>query len=897
MKRIFACVTFLLFNIVSNAQCNNPNEFGNAIAPTTGTSIISTCSYQVEYSVIDAVAAATIYQCDISDGSYITIRQGTPAGPVIAAGTSPLTWASTVAGQYFAHWNTDASCGTATNCLTTSITYVSPAFPCSGTPAPGNTISSVGASVCPNANFNLSLQSPMMGSGITYQWYSSTDGVTYLPIPGANAGTYLTSINSPSYFYCSEDCSGSATNSTPIYLTIAPFNQCYCTPIYTTGTQAGDLISNVQIVGTTLSNNTGFVAGGPSYTFYTGQPNYTAILTPSNSYTLNVSTGEWGDQGYAAWIDYNDDGIFDMSEKIGYTNGTIGNGFTPGQINASSSFVISLACTPPAGTHRMRIRGAYFIDGIQIDPCDTYAYGETEDYEITIAAPPTCPSAGLMIGYSATQTTATVSWLLNCSSASVFNIEYGPQGFTPGTGTLLSNQNVTINNDTASFSFAGLTATTNYDFYYQAVCGASTSSWSATNMFTTACGSITGMGWCEGFDNTSASEQCWTILNMNGDFSSWDTNTEFNQLDGNNCASISTDFNAGNNDDWLISPQLVLTGTELLSFNYKVISDFEPNDLKVKISTTGSAPADFTTTLLSLDTIANTEYMDTSINLSAYTGNVYIAFHIPQGGLDGWILYLDQICIGECSNSTIQDDSIDVCMSSQSLDLTTVLNVGQSIGNWDFPNNNNSIVGDVLYFDSLSSGTYSIQYLVSNVCQSSAAVATVNLFSESNAGVDSMAVLCKGQPFDLFDAIGSDANQGGTWYDPNNQALTSSSIVTGNFPGQFNYDYIVANGVCAPDTSNALIVVQDCIWSGIIEEQIWHVNLFPNPATSNITLEWGGSVQEIKIVDACGRSLLSFPVLETLNQLSIPISNLERGTYWVILQNYNGFKILPWVKN
>ncbi|MFM7667552.1 MAG: GEVED domain-containing protein, partial [Bacteroidota bacterium] len=355
--------SFLFYSFFYVAQCTNLVEYGFATAPTSGSITISTCSYQTEYSTINNVQAASIYQCEILNGGYITIRQGTPNGPVVTSGISPLTWTSTSAGTYYAHWNTDASCGTATTCETTTITYVSAAFPCSGVPAPGNTLCSVGNSVCPNASINLTLQNPMLGSGITYQWYSSTDGVNYLPIVGANAVIYSTSISVATYFYCSEDCSGSTTNSTPISLTIAPFNQCYCTPIYFNGTQAGDLISNVQIVGTTLSNNTGFVAGGPSYTFFTGQPNYTATLVPSNSYNLNISTGEWGSQGYAAWIDYNDDGIFDLTERIGYTIGTIGSGYTMGQINASSSFVISLACTPPVGSHRLRIRGAFFVDG------------------------------------------------------------------------------------------------------------------------------------------------------------------------------------------------------------------------------------------------------------------------------------------------------------------------------------------------------------------------------------------------------------------------------------------------------------------------------------------------------------------------------------------------------
>ena len=110
----------LLSNSI-NSQCNNANAFATATAPTSGSVTITTCSFQTEYSTINGVAAASIYQCTISDGSYITIRQGTPGGPVIASGTSPLTWISTAAGTYYAHWNTNAACGTASSCMTTTI--------------------------------------------------------------------------------------------------------------------------------------------------------------------------------------------------------------------------------------------------------------------------------------------------------------------------------------------------------------------------------------------------------------------------------------------------------------------------------------------------------------------------------------------------------------------------------------------------------------------------------------------------------------------------------------------------------------------------------------------------------------------------------------------------------
>ncbi len=363
-----------------------------------------------------------------------------------------------------------------------------------GTSAPNNVVAQASTvNACSGVTFNLSTNYTGLTDGLTYQWQSSPDGTTWTDITGATALTYSTSITaSTSYRIGISSCGGTIEYSAPVIVGLSPPTDCYCTPVYTIGTTDGDLISNVTIVGTTLSNNTGFVAGGPSYTFYTGQPNYTATLLPSTSYTLQISTGEWGSQGYAAWIDYNDNGIFESSELIGATPTTIGSGVTTGQINASSSFTIALACTPPAGVHRMRIRGVFSQNGPTIDPCSSYAYGETEDYLITIAPAPTCPAPGLMTAGTTTSTSAPLSWNMGCSVATNFDFEYGPAGFVQGTGTALNNQLVTINGTTGSFDLTGLTPNSQYSVYYRANCGnGEVSPWSVATNFTTQCAPIT----------------------------------------------------------------------------------------------------------------------------------------------------------------------------------------------------------------------------------------------------------------------------------------------------------------------------------------------------------------------------------------------------------------------
>lgn len=149
----------------------------------------------------------------------------------------------------------------------------------------------------------------------------------------------------------------------------------------------------------------------------------------------------------------------------------------------------------------------------------------------------------------------------------------------------------------------------------------------------------------EGFNSTSSTESCWTIINGNNDNDSWNTSYTLNPFEGNQSATLTTDFNSGNNDDWLISPQIQLTGNEVLRFNYRVQTANEPNEFRVMLSTTGTSPADFTTVLSPLTTYSNTAYAQAVVSLAGFSGTVNIAFHVPAGTLDGWRLYIDNVSI------------------------------------------------------------------------------------------------------------------------------------------------------------------------------------------------------------------------------------------------------------
>jgi hypothetical protein len=371
--------------------------------------------------------------------------------------TSTTSWITTSAGATAA--NTMFISQTIAPASGLTYTWTTPPS-CTGTPSPGLTIAS-SASVCTSASFTLSLQNATSGSSVSYQWMTSTDGINYANATGnATSNSYVTSQTVATYYKCKVTCtaSGSFAESTPIQIGMNAVNACYCTPTYTTGKTEGDLISNIVINGTTLSNNSGTAPTNPAYTYFTGQPNYTANLQAGGTYTVTVTVGTFGGQNVSMWIDYNDNGVFEINERIGSSTTSI-------NADGTATFTISLACNPPLGTHRMRVRDVWNQAGNTIDPCANYGYGEAEDYDIVITTPVACPQPSNVLISGITTTSATVAWTAGCTETQwmVYVVPAGSPAPAPiaGSGTI-----VNIN----PFVVSNLTPNTAYDIYLAADC-------------------------------------------------------------------------------------------------------------------------------------------------------------------------------------------------------------------------------------------------------------------------------------------------------------------------------------------------------------------------------------------------------------------------------------------
>ncbi|MBK6752546.1 MAG: hypothetical protein IPG69_02935 [Flavobacteriales bacterium] len=167
-------------------------------------------------------------------------------------------------------------------------------------------------------------------------------------------------------------------------------------------------ISEVEILGTTLLNNTG-TATSPniSYTYYTGQPNYTASLQAATTYQIEITIGSFTGQNIAVWIDFNENGVFETpSERVGWR---------PGEYSVRlGGFPAHLALQPHTGVKRMRVREVWSTAANTIDPCATYGWGETEDYDVTVTPPPPCPAPSGFLAGNASGSTADLSWVAGC---------------------------------------------------------------------------------------------------------------------------------------------------------------------------------------------------------------------------------------------------------------------------------------------------------------------------------------------------------------------------------------------------------------------------------------------------------------------------------------------------
>ena len=281
-----------------------------------------------------------------------------------------------------------------------SLTYAT--GPCSGTPTPGNTISSAMA-VCGGIPFNLTLQNLTLGTGITYQWQSSASATgPWIDITGATNDNLNTSLSTATTFYRAVvTCVGNSGNSTPVQVTLNPQSACYCAAGATS--TLFEKISRVQYA----NINRASTATAGYENFITD----TATVQRQNPVpiTVTISNPDPADR-VMVWIDLNQNGTFTDAGELLYTSPT---GVGPHIGN------IVVPATATLGYTRMRVRMYDTSLGPNATPCGNSSYGQVEDYTVNIT--PCVP-----VTVSAQPVNATIQ----CGSNATFSLAATGTGLT-----------------------------------------------------------------------------------------------------------------------------------------------------------------------------------------------------------------------------------------------------------------------------------------------------------------------------------------------------------------------------------------------------------------------------------------------------------------------------------
>lgn len=172
---------------------------------------------------INTFTLATPFSWDGKSNLIVEVCSGATnsASAVTSSGNPFVTWTTGLSfngSHTFRADNSGSVCGTtnATSYGTTTarpniiLSYTAEAA-CSGAPVAGTAASSV-TTVCPGTDFTLSLTGGTTAAGLTYQWQSSVNNITWSDVFGAGATSpvYITRLSSTLWYRCVVSCAGGA---------------------------------------------------------------------------------------------------------------------------------------------------------------------------------------------------------------------------------------------------------------------------------------------------------------------------------------------------------------------------------------------------------------------------------------------------------------------------------------------------------------------------------------------------------------------------------------------------------------------------------------------------------------------------------------------------------------
>ena len=363
---------------------------------------------------------------------------------------------------------------------------------CSGTPTAGTTTVSR-TSICAPTAVTLGLTGSSVASGLTYQWQSSTNGTTWTNINGATTPTYTTApLTASTFFRAVVSCTGGqSANSTPVqvlysaptYASLPALENFDNTWVDACGTR--DVPTNnwrstpspADVDASWRRDDDGTAGGwtGPTLGAYT--PTSSQGTNSARFHSYNANNGTVGTLDY--YINMSQAGskrlTFDFINTSGTDSLTVhlstdgGVTFGPAllRLNTAATWAnqaLLITSTSATSVIRFRGRGDFGVTDIGLD-------------NVRVESTSGCLSPAGLTVTATTTTTASLSWV--AGGTGTYTIEYGPVGFTPGTGTSVPNITGT------TYTLTNLTPGTPYQFYVTQNCGGTVSAAGGPIVFNT----------------------------------------------------------------------------------------------------------------------------------------------------------------------------------------------------------------------------------------------------------------------------------------------------------------------------------------------------------------------------------------------------------------------------